>query len=77
MLMNCDKVPIQDYRYHDGETVGEFTGIVEVVGDMQQIIPVTGTATFKDSADANRIKLHELRSDLTADKKSIWCLYLE
>ena len=77
MLMNCNKVPIHDYRYHDGETVGEFTGVVEVVGDMQQIIPATGTAAFKDSADANRIKLHELRSDLRADMKSVRCLYLE
>lgn len=73
----CNKTPIIDHKFSDGEIVGEFTGTIQVVRDMGPILPVSGTANFLSEKDAERIEIRDLKADLSADFSRVVCLFLE
>ena len=76
LTFRCEHAPINDLdRDPDGHLTGWFSGEVHVEADMRRVSFISGSAEFLDDESAERIRLCELFVDLSADKKSVCCLF--
>ena len=79
MTFTCHDVAINDLSDHKnkGHRIGGFTGTVTVARDMGRVADINGAAYFNNESDADRVELHSLHADLTADKRKVFALFLD